>query len=261
MAWQIGVTGTNLPVAKVYVGNGAGVDEAARLMLGIGGSAVEAWHADLRLVETTMSANTGGGSTSNATLPPNRQIGDLMVIVVTCYNATLTTPSGWTRFITDSASTRNRVHAIWRICDGTEASTLSITVSQNDSTVYGAMLFRNAHPTTPINVSDTGGSTISNTSHTCPTVTTTALALAGKAIVVRVACTYVDVGDPANYSWLAGLTEVADYQADTASDATQSVMGIAVTTAAVVGSQGTAVATSAENQRWGTATFVVSPKP
>ncbi|MDF3309738.1 hypothetical protein P3H15_32490 [Rhodococcus sp. T2V] len=260
MAYMIGVGGSVLPVKKIMVGTGSAAVEAQKLMVGTGPAAVEAWSNGLTLAETVMSANTAGGSTSAATLPPNRQVGDLMVLIVSVYNGTLTTPSGWTRFATDSG-TRNRVHAIWRICDGTESSTLSITVGQNDSTVYGAMLFRNAHPTSPINVSDNGGLTIASTSHTCPAVTTTSLAVAGKAIVVRVACTYVDAGDPANYTWPGGQTEVADYQANTAGDSTQTVMGIAVALAGAVGSQGTVVATSAENQRWGTLTFVVSPKP
>ncbi|PBC38453.1 hypothetical protein CJ179_38265 [Rhodococcus sp. ACS1] len=216
------------------------------------------------LVETIQTSNTAGVSTSiSAQLPPNRAIGDLMVIIGSNYNGSITVPSGWT-LIDQSTGTRQRVGAIYRVCTGGEGSTVSITFGGSaDSIAVSALLFRNQHATTPINASDNGGVTISSTTHTTPSVTTTSAATANEAILIRAATTYIDgIGPGTNYTWSAdNMTEIVDFVASTSGDSTNAALGVAMRTLTTVGSQGTAVATSATNRAYGTLTFAIAPAP
>lgn len=218
---------------------------------------------DLRLVEVTNSSNTAGGTTTTfpADMPPSRQVGDLVVMLVSAYNMILLLPSGWTNIQTSTSGARQRLHAVYKVLTAADVANATQTVGMSgtmDSTAVTMLLFRGQHATTPINASQQGGSTVNTQNHATPTLTTTATAVVGKALRIRAASTYVAAGVN-NYSWPLGETEVSEYIAVTAGDATLADISVSVVPVTFVGLQGTVNATSAISRNYGSLTIVINP--
>ncbi len=218
---------------------------------------------DLQLVEVTNSSNTAGGTTPTftATMPPSRQVGDLVVMLVSAYNMILLLPSGWSNIQTSTSGARQRLHAVYKVLTSADVANATQTVGMSgtmDSTACTMLLFRGQNVSVPINASAQGGSTSNVTAHATPTVTTGGAAVVGKALRVRAVATYVAAGAN-NYSWPLGENEVSEYIAVTAGDATLADISVSVAAVNFVGAQGTVNATSVISRNYGSLTFVISP--
>ncbi|MCY1286288.1 hypothetical protein D9M68_643160 [compost metagenome] len=73
----------------------------------------------------------GGASTSGTLTLPSYAVGDLLILSINYHatGATLTLPSGWTLLASTTASTATRHSIYYKVADGTEGSSLSITFS------------------------------------------------------------------------------------------------------------------------------------
>lgn len=94
----------------------------------------------LTIVNTGTYGSTADASTHSINLPASVVSGDLLAVFVTTNGATLTAPSGWSTFASSTTSSNTRVSASYRISDGTEGSSLSITASA--STPLCAITYR-----------------------------------------------------------------------------------------------------------------------
>ncbi|ROZ89029.1 hypothetical protein [Gordonia sp. OPL2] len=204
-------------------------------------------------IEAVTSTNPSGGTSVNVALPPNGQVGDLVVIFTGVYNGNANVPSGWTLIAQTTNGSRARITTMQRILDGTEGATVTVTVTNNDSTVHAACLFRGVNAANPIDVS-ASNSAAATSSQVTPTVTTTAAVPVGLGLIVRAAASY-RAALSGNYTWPAGWTEVVDAQANTSGDPTLATLGVAVRTPTTVGAQGTVTATHTASQTYGAVTM------
>lgn len=94
----------------------------------------------LTIVNTGTYGSTADASTHSINLPASIASGNLLAVFVTTNGATLTAPSGWSTFASSTTSSNTRVSASYRIADGTEGSSLSITASA--STPLCAITYR-----------------------------------------------------------------------------------------------------------------------
>lgn len=94
----------------------------------------------LTIVNTGTYGSPADASTHSINLPASIASGDLLAVFVTTNGATLTTPTGWSVFASSPTSNSTRVSASYRIADGTEGSSLSITASA--STPLCAITYR-----------------------------------------------------------------------------------------------------------------------
>jgi hypothetical protein len=129
------------------------------------------------VVETFTSAgiSTSGFSTIDLTKPAGVVADDLLLLIVGNDpfpgNATFNNIAGWTRFVNNSGSAG--LGAFWRIADGTEPAT--VTVSMTDTTEVWGFYIRisGADTTAPINVQGVVQNSGNSTSFVVDQVTTT----------------------------------------------------------------------------------------
>ncbi len=91
----------------------------------------------------TVAATNGGNSGANVTshtvnLPTGISSGDLIIVMFSNDgDATVTFPSGWTNQLFSTASgTFNRFTVNYRIADGTEGSTITVTTSASEGSAH-----------------------------------------------------------------------------------------------------------------------------
>lgn len=124
------------------------------------------------------STGVTGQASSNppVLLPATVQPGDVMLAVSSFSGTTqtLTTPAGWTALAGPiDKGTALREYLLWRIADGTDASS-SVTFGWTANTAVrntNIAIYSGADPTTPIHVSASKVETVAGTAHTSPTVT------------------------------------------------------------------------------------------
>lgn len=130
----------------------------------------------IALVGTNSTASSA--TVASISLPTGYASGDLLLVLLNIQGpATATTPSGWTALESNVVNSSGTLSLYWRISDGTEGSSLSVTLSA--ATYYNciSLAYSGTDTTSPINASainaDTtqiasGGGSTSN-----PGVTTT----------------------------------------------------------------------------------------
>lgn len=97
---------------------------------------------------------TGGGENTAVTthvlnLPSGIVSGNLLVLVFHVVgNTTITTPTGWTSVLNTADTTTQRTAIFYRIADGTEGSTVSVTTSASVRCEYRSLRFTGAHGST-----------------------------------------------------------------------------------------------------------------
>lgn len=183
------------------------------------------------------AATTAASVSATINLPPNRQVGDLMVLVVGNYSSTVATPTGWTAGSTKSttSSTVPKVSLFRRFVDGTESSSLTFTIAKSttsNSVSAHILLFRGGIDTVnpispPSAVFSTSTSTTATAHTTGATITPSSTAAeAGRALVIRMARSTLAGAAPAAgtaYSWAAGATEVAERMGSVVNEPTESI--------------------------------------
>lgn len=88
------------------------------------------------VIETTSNGTTAATATADATLPTGIANGNMLIAIVSVGGGTLSTPSGWTQLFTAISSVVNRVSVFYRVADGSEGSTLSITSANSTAKRY-----------------------------------------------------------------------------------------------------------------------------
>lgn len=79
--------------------------------------------------QNASTASTNASSTSqNINMPSGIAVGDLLIAILTIDNGTtLTFPAGWTAFATDNDAANIGMRAAYRIADGTEGASITVT--------------------------------------------------------------------------------------------------------------------------------------
>ena len=124
-----------------------------------------------------------GGSTASQTLTCNKpagvQIGDLLVLIPMNEDASDTpqfsdNKTGW-NFVGNGGNSNADAHVgfFWRIADGTEGASESITAQSSDQWVMFYVRISGSHPTAPVDVNNFTQSSSSSNSHQVPAIVTT----------------------------------------------------------------------------------------
>lgn len=211
---------------------------------------------------TGLSAGTAG-----ITVPaPGSYInGDLLVLVITSTNQTITTPTAggtWTQVLsspqgtgTAGASQSIQVAVFTKIASGDQAD---VTIADTGVLTTGAMfVFRKVNQTTPVEV--TAGSVLATagTTHTLPAVTTST----NNAMIAHVAGIGRDAVSTINYSspTNANLTGLTVRMSQTTSTANGGGIGLVTGTKTVAGATGTTSVTVAGAAKGAFVTLGVKP--
>ncbi len=104
--------------------------------------AAPAWAAFPTVAATASSFNNTNTTTQTVSLPSGIASGHLLIVLVSCVSnaQTITWPAGWTELFSQDVSTTQTVEAAYRVADGTEGSTIS--VSTPGSTACGHLAYR-----------------------------------------------------------------------------------------------------------------------
>lgn len=125
------------------------------------------------VVNVTHLVNTGNVASAAFTKPAGLSIGDLLVIFA-CNGGTLAfnTPAGFTLIDNISAGAIGAaLYAFYRIVDGTEGASFTLSVSGGSNEIYGGVYGITGIAGTPIEAHATASDTSGNTAPTCPSVT------------------------------------------------------------------------------------------
>lgn len=223
--------------------------------------------APVAYIEDTFVSVPATSTTANfvVPLPPNRQVGDLMILhgAVTNVTSPSTAPTGWSvvqrRTTTTSGAPRPAIYS--RICDGTEASTVALNFGTKANTAAasaGILLFRNTPRTGQIiNISANGGGT-ATTAHATPAITTTASAEVGRSMVVRMVFSSLAGAAPASaWTWPSPMTEMIERAADT-NAINDADFGASWARPTAVGSQAAVTATHYASRTYGSLSFAIN---
>lgn len=97
----------------------------------------------------TGAGENAGTTTHVCNLPSSIASGNLLVLVFHVVgNTTITTPTGWTSVLNTADTTTQRTAIFYRIADGTEGSTVSVTTSASLRCEYRSLRFTGAHAST-----------------------------------------------------------------------------------------------------------------
>lgn len=163
------------------------------------------------ILSFTDSGRATSGTAVTVTLPPDRQVGDLMLCMAITYNATQTQTTGWTKILSPTTSSSSRLHAQWKICTGSEANTINMTFSTSDVHIVSVLRITNFLAATPINTQVAGGAASVTKNLSSPAITTTVpncliIRGVGSAVVSS------QSGGAINYcNWPAPATEEHEY--------------------------------------------------
>jgi len=202
--------------------------------------------------EPVSESNDSGTAIDGGNLTLNKPTGtaedDGLFACLSCHGATIDTLSGWTRLFDVTTGAHHAVFD-YKVAGGSEPSTYTWTLTgstTDDATAGGIDRVSGIDTADPIDVS-ASTTTASNTSHLCPTVTTTV----DNCHVLR-AIAYDN--DPTS-SW-ASATEIWDVQAV---DTNEVAAAMATESQASAGATGTETVTSS----WAAASesFTVAVKP
>lgn len=128
-------------------------------------------------VQSSAHGNSAANvTTQNITLPTGISSGDLCVIIFSndgAQTVSVTTPaSGWSGPIGQGVgpSNNNRLSVLWRWCDGTESSTITVTITSTEGCAWTAYRISGADSTTDPEISATasGTSTAPNADNLTP---------------------------------------------------------------------------------------------
>ncbi len=101
----------------------------------------------------TSSAAIRTSSTLQLDVPAGRQVGDLLMVVITSAGApTITPPAGWTTVRTDTSGQSLRQAVFVRMAATGDPTSYTWTMSQSVATVGALAVYRGVNPTTPIDV-------------------------------------------------------------------------------------------------------------
>lgn len=109
---------------------------------------VYAGYGDFPVIHSATTSKTTSGTTHTLDMPGGIQNGDLLMVLGTVDESpTVTWPSGWTNFGSNSGSTANTSITKYRIADGTESSA-TFTTSTSQASVVCVLQIGNWHGTT-----------------------------------------------------------------------------------------------------------------
>lgn len=202
---------------------------------------------------TVGNITSAGSITSSASLTkPAVSAGDMIVIAVGYYSSYSATPSGYTLINRRSTSNKSGVAAFYRIADGSEGSTISLTGFDADGVVSAVGI--QVKGAGSIDTSATGGNTSNSTTQPAPTITTAGSNRLGILLAT---------GDPSStsgaYSWPAGVAEIGTYNSPN-NDGYQRI-GVATIPLSAAGSQGpwTVTAPATPTNGWASMSIAISP--
>lgn len=115
-----------------------------------------------------------------ATFPSGVSVGDLLVLVVGCWNNPTVTVSGWTRVpndtVTGAGTYTARCNTFVRIATSGDVSAGNVAISFSfaDYWTWSIARYSGTDPSSPVHVSAAQGSTVNGTTITAPAITTTA---------------------------------------------------------------------------------------
>lgn len=116
---------------------------------------------DYPVVEATAtSAQTTSSTTHTVTLPSGITSGDLLVIFIRAggNSVTINTPTGWTLLTSRSSSGRTSI--FYRVADGTEGATRTITTSSSRFSAHNSYRISGVNTSAPISGGFTGSTSI-----------------------------------------------------------------------------------------------------
>lgn len=129
------------------------------------------------VIETFLVSKTNDVNSIAATKPSGVVSGDLLMMIVNIDSANAVSAnavSGWTReFRINSSATDAELAMYWRISDGTEPASTTVTFSVSADIQVWYLRISGAHASTPINVLGTATTSGSTTSHAITAATTT----------------------------------------------------------------------------------------
>jgi len=123
-------------------------------------------------------AFTAGTGALSVPVPTGYADGDILVLLVSSANETISTPGGWTEVTNSPQGTGTagaaggiRLAAFWKLVSGSQSA---VSVADSGSVTAGQMfLFRGIDSAGPINITAGSVNTPASTSWSCPAVTTT----------------------------------------------------------------------------------------
>jgi hypothetical protein len=81
------------------------------------------------VVQSRNNGSSASGTNSTINLPSGLSNGDLCIVFVGIVNGTISTPSGWTQLFDLAVTPAPQFACYYRVCDGSEGTTLAITTS------------------------------------------------------------------------------------------------------------------------------------
>ena len=170
--------------------------------------------------QITFGAGGTGTQTSGAgviapSYPASITGGMLLLLLVKVKDAgvaAITTPSGWTLITSSSVASTNLFKAFYKVADGTESGTLSVTVTDSAYAVARIYRFSNGTGVEAANSNNSAGS-----STTCSNVNVTT------TLTLEMACQC--------YSWEGTATTIGNSSGESGADYTEAVAVYASATA------------------------------
>lgn len=210
----------------------------------------------IAIAGTPVGSGQDATSTLSATLPSGITTGELLWIIVnTTLGTTVTTPAGWTLAgsVADGFG-GGREAAFYRIADGTEGATVSISLGSSVAATSMSFRITGQHPTVPIDATATtnSGTSGSTTAITSPSITT-----------VSANCMILRGGGTRGSTGITNPGSNTDVGTTTIGTAPlESTQRVCYAMQAAAGASGTAAFVSAGGDReWQAITIAIAPAP
>jgi len=123
----------------------------------------------------TVAATNGGNSGVDASehtvnLPTGISAGSLVIVLfANDGSATVTWPEGWTQLFSTDYTNRNRLSVAYRVCDGEEQSTITVTTSISEGSAHTTYRIEAYSSTPEVGTAVTGASTKPDSPSLSPT--------------------------------------------------------------------------------------------
>lgn len=205
-----------------------------------------------------VGTSAGNAAAVSPGLPTGTVAGDLLIMAVETNNQAVTV-SGWTECPSSpqsDATDSTRLTMFYKIAAGGDATTTSDSGDHQMARIIGIKA-GTFDPVTPFNTSAGGTDTTSDTSGSCPTVTTTR----DNCLIVATGCTGRDANNTTNFSaWTnANLVDLLERMDDVSAAGLGGGVGMATGILPDKGSSGATTMTYATASRKGLITLAVNP--
>lgn len=158
------------------------------------------------------ASNSATSCTSGLTInkPSGVVVGDVMIMHIGGQNGSITNPSGWTQIDKGAYANGNiNMATYYRVVDGTEGSSFTITASLNNS-CHGVITAFTGVDTTEV-IDNAGAAHSANSASSGTTITATGVTTATDNAMLVVSMLKSNAAASNNFSTISGMTESYDF--------------------------------------------------